>query len=184
MATSWSNSVPRSKKLDEGIHMLKSVSLEIFQWILGKIQTKEIFTDNDIENLMKKLKLSELKVKHIIETVSYLHKHLSKIILKPAELEKALIEDFNIEEDKAHSWIKIWTEDISQNFNLGNINELQSITWELNLEAASNLSRKKALPTASIQLNGTIDNTVLHLNEEELVHLYNTLENIQAKLDM
>lgn len=104
--------------MDEGISLLNLTTLESFQFILLKINSKEAFTDTDVEKLVETLNMSEIKVKQIIETVSYLQKHLSKVVLRPVELENALIKNFNIDEEKAHIWIKTWTEDISQNFNL------------------------------------------------------------------
>lgn len=64
------------------------------------------------------------------------------------------------------------------------MSELQNITWELNVEAVSNLFEKEAVPTATVQLKGSNNDTVLRLDEEELIYLYNTLESIQSKLDM
>lgn len=64
------------------------------------------------------------------------------------------------------------------------MSELQNITWELNVEAVSNLFKKEAVPTATVQLKGSNNDTVLRLDEEELIYLYNTLESIQSKLDM
>lgn len=106
-------------RLDEGLYSLRLLSLETFHFVLDKIQSKEMFSDNDIENLMKKQNISDTQTRHIIETISFMHKHLSKVILKPKDLKMVMIKNFNIEEDKAHLWIKIWTEDMGRNFNLG-----------------------------------------------------------------
>lgn len=66
---------------------------------------------------------------------------------------------------------------------------MEDVSWQLNVQTASSICNKESIPNAKIQMNllkvkdETKDSVTLELNEEELVQLYNTLENIQTKLD-
>ena len=65
--------------------------------------------------------------------------------------------------------------------------QLEDVSWLVNIEIASENNPQTFVPKAVLQLKlkeetGTSD-VKLEMNEKDLYHMYNTLENIQTALD-
>lgn len=109
--------------------------------------------------------------------------------MKPTVLQEELTEKLKFSNSKAEAFVKRWTETTKANFdNLQERKNLEKMSWELNLEIASDCSLKKAVPTTVLQLHvkdgeGNPEKVTVEMNEEQLLELYNQMENMQSVLD-
>lgn len=161
----------------------------IISRIIERKNTK-LFAEDELKNMQDASKYDENNLFLAIQSISYIFKQSLKFILKPTVLQKQLIEELKFDTEKAEEFVKQWTTETKLNFeNLEDRHKLENVCWELNLQVASSCSNKEKIPSARIQLDlekvkdGTKDDVILELNQDELVQLYTTLENIQLKLD-
>lgn len=179
--------------MQSGIALINNVSLSNFTFVLSRIierNVRELITPDELKTLQESTTLSDNELQLLVHSISYIFKQASKFILKPTTLHKHLTEELKFEADKAEEFVKQWTTQTKKDFeDLENRYKLEDVSWQLNVQAASSVSSKEKIPNAKIQFHlgkvkdSSKDNVTLDLNEEELVQLYNTLENIQIKLD-
>ncbi|KAK9887621.1 hypothetical protein WA026_023580 [Henosepilachna vigintioctopunctata] len=177
--------ITRTKALDENIRLLNSIPTDLSKEILKRVQLMEEFQD-DYDDLAKQYGLEKNKISSVTETLYYLHKQLSKVILNPSDMKTFLMEYLRIETVLAHLLVDAWTEHLRSNFDLKNKRKLSNISWELNAQASSTFIKKESSLNSSIQLkfvDKSHEDIIMKLDEEEILHLYNMLENIQTKLD-
>lgn len=165
-----------------------------FKLLLSHIinsKNEELFTDEELKKLKDSLKLTEDNLQLLIQSIAYIFKQASKVILKPTVLQKQLTEDLGFDVEKAEEFVKQWSTETKKDVgDFENSFKLQDINWELNLETENQISNKQVIPKARVQfkLAKSVDSTkkdavTVELDEEELLHLYSTLETIQIKLD-
>lgn len=101
-----------------------------------------------------------------------------------------MVEYLKLENIKAQEFVKLWSENTKLDFgNFETHTELKDVSWELNLETASNSTTTPSTKLhTTLQLNlekksGETENILLDLNKQELIELYATLETIQNRLD-
>lgn len=138
----------------------------------------EIFTEEELAKLTESLKLDRNSLQLVILSISHLLKQSSKVILKPTVLQEQLTECLKLDPDKAEEFVKLWTQQTNTQFDLQNSKNLENISWELNVQTASNLYNKQQKISTRLQLalaniEGQEKETVtLELDEEELKKLY------------
>ena len=147
-------------------------------------------TKSELENIREDLGLNVNKFELLTQTISYIFKQSLKVILKPTTLQKQLVEVLNFHSDKADLFVKAWMHKTKQDFeNLGERFKLDKISWELNLQTSSTLESKEVSPNLRLKFglsnpnNADLQNLVFQLEEKELLQMYNTIENIQNKID-
>ncbi|KAL1494500.1 hypothetical protein ABEB36_010087 [Hypothenemus hampei] len=183
-----------NNRLQQGVSLINAVNTKRFALLLNHLisaSSEEVFTETELEKLQETLKLSEAKLQLLIQSIAYILKQSSKVILKPTELQKQLVELVGFDQEKAEIFTKKWSEKVKK--ELGEFNDrtqLNDMKWELNLQIGSDMGSKQALPGARIQLDlakvndeGQGEKAILELGEEELQQFYNNLEVIQLKLD-
>lgn len=76
------------------------------------------------------------------------------MILKPTDLQRQLVEVLGFEQEKAEIFTKEWSSVLKEELgDLENHCKLTNMSWELNVQTASDLGSKLAIPSASIQLD-------------------------------
>lgn len=118
----------------------------------------------------------------------YLIKRAVYFIMKPTFLQDELTEKLKLDNLKAETFVKLWTESTKASFNLERRQQLEEISWELNLEVASDRDLKKSIPKSLIQLqvknnDGESEKVTVEMDEKQLLELYNQLECMQGVLD-
>lgn len=168
--------------------MINAITQKKFALLLERIPTSEaklLFTSEELVKLQESLSLNEENIQLLIQSLLYIFKQTSKIILKPNDLHKQLTDVLGFNTDKADEFVKAWTSETKNHFgDFENRCKLNNISWQLNLQ----LDKPDSLPRIRMQLDvsnfeSNKDNIILELNEDELINLYNTIENIQGKLD-
>lgn len=180
-------------RLQSGIQLIHQITLADFKTILYRVterNSSELFNPDELKKFEANFELDENNIHLLIHSIAYIFKQSCRFILKPTVLEKQLVEDLKFQQDKVKAFVQLWTSETKKNF--GNFEDwchLEDVSWQLNVQTASSTCNKESIPNAKIQMNlskvkdETKDSVALELNEEELVQLYTTLENIQTKLD-
>lgn len=146
----------------------------------------------DISQLEDKFELPLSDLHFVVQCLAFVLKESFKVILKPTVLQKNLIEYLKLEEHKADEFVKFWSNATREQFgNLDNRLVLSNISWELDLATSDSISSANLVPEGRIKLDlknfksGNSEEIVIldKLNEEDLIQIYNNLENIQKKLD-
>ncbi|XP_030751713.1 uncharacterized protein LOC115879165 [Sitophilus oryzae] len=181
-------------RLKEGINLINNLNNTKFELLLTHISTSdtdELFTENELKKLQDTLKLNESELQLLLQSISYLFKQSNKVILKPTDLQKQLIDILGVEEQKSEIFIKEWTNQTNKDLgSFENRYDVKNISWQINLQTASNFGNRQAKPNARIQLdlskvteNDKDEKVILEMGEDGLHQLYNTLETIQLRLD-
>lgn len=178
--------------MQKGVSLINSLNRAKFYFLLKHIiqsETDELFTQTELEKLSQSLKLDDTNIQLLIQSIAYIFKQASKVILKPTTLQDQLVENLKFDAEKAEDFVKLWTEETKKNFDVENSKNLDHLSWELNVETASCFSNKDRFVHSRLQMalasvNGKEkENVVLELDEDEIKHLYTTLEKIQSKID-
>nr|CAI5854320.1 unnamed protein product [Callosobruchus analis] len=178
-------------KLIEGVQLLNSLSAKKFQLLLNHIITAEQFTDEEMAKLKDSFKLSEEQVELLVQSIVHILKQSNKIVIKPSDLRKQLCDFLEFDEEKAEDFVKVWSKQVNENVDFVNRKHLEDITWEMNIQGADQIDNRQYQPLARLQLQVSKDEggerskekVTFELNKDELIHLYNTLESIQLKID-
>ncbi|KAF5270355.1 hypothetical protein FQR65_LT05543 [Abscondita terminalis] len=188
MSLTWISVKP---KLQEGIQIINSLNIKEFSKLLQRILKQTEFTSSELSGLQAALEIQPSHIELLLQTIVYIFKQSSKVILKPTTLQKQLIEDLKFDNDKAEAFVKVWTIQTKQDFeNIEDRLKLSIMSWELNLETSSFTKPKKVIPNVRLKLslnnsnNEFSKNVVFEMDKTELEQLYNTLETIQNKLDV
>lgn len=174
--------------------MINQLSAADFENLMSHVaemkSNADLLADDSLATLKESLGLEESKWNLLIQCLNHIFKHSLKYIFKPTTLEKQLEDDLKFHTEKAKEFVKHWSLCTKKDFgDLDKRYKLEDVTWQLNVEAASSVCKKEVIPNARIQLKLSKIKTKkkedisLQLNSEELVQLYNTLENMQMKLD-
>lgn len=137
------------------------------------------------------MKLIDEDLKLLIQSINYIIKQSSRVLLRPTSLEKHFKEHLKLDEDKSEVFTKVWSEEtVADIGSFEQIMELNDLTWEKNIEIANQICNEQEEINARLQLSLSStndshakDKISLTLGKDELLQLYNTLEAIQIKLD-
>lgn len=153
-------------------------------------KNEEAFTPNELKKLSESLRISDEHVILLINSIKYILKQSSKVVLKPTTLEKHLKEHLKFDDEKSKVFMKIWCEEINKDIgNFDEIMNLDDLAWEQIVKVADQVSIEQQVPAARLQLNLSSTskkdrkNVTVELDKEDLLQLYNTIEAIQMKLD-
>lgn len=144
-----------------------------------------MFTKDELTKLQESLNFNEDQLQLSIQSLLFIFKQSSKVILKLTDLHKDLVEKLHFDSEKADIFVKAWSLETNKHFGESeNRWKLNNVRLELDVE----LNKNVTIPKVRMQLDvadfkGIDDKIILELNEEELVNLYSTLENVQTKLD-
>ncbi|CAH1961423.1 unnamed protein product [Acanthoscelides obtectus] len=177
--------------LKEGVQLLNSLSAKKFHLLLNHIITEEQFTDEELAKLKDSLKLTEEQVELLVQSIVHILKQSNRILIKPTDLQKQLCESLEFDEEKAEDFVKVWSKQVNDNVDFENRKCLEDISWEMNIQGADQIDNRQYEPLARLQFRVSKGDTgesskeklTFELNKEELIHLYNTLESIQLKVD-
>lgn len=125
----------------------------------------------------------------MLKTLAYVVKRTMQFIIKPTTLEDDLTNNFKFTAEKSDAIVKIWTEYTKE--DIGDLEQrhvLEKFSWELNLELASDSNLKKTTPSSILQFNiknndETTENITISMKENQLLELYNQIENMQNVID-
>ncbi|XP_022915054.2 COMM domain-containing protein 10 [Onthophagus taurus] len=183
-----------NKKLLEGIALINLLSSQKFKILLKRIFESDEsapFTLGEIKKLGSLLQLEEEKSILLVQSLTHTWNQAVKFILKPVDLQKDLELVLKLDTEKAEEFTKMWIERIKG--DCGDLNKrkkLNGVSWQVNLQAATNYSPKEIVPTVKLKLqlsdiinSESTENVVFDLNEEEIVSLYNAIEGVQIKID-
>lgn len=158
--------------------------------IASAVGNSDILASKDISKFKESSNLGETNWNLLIQSLVHIFKLSLKFIFKPTALQKQLEEDLKLDHEKAKEFVKQWSMCTKRDFgDLENRYKMNDVTWQLNVQVASSTHSKEATHNARLQLNVSKpksdikENVTLELNCEELVQLYNSLENMQSKLD-
>lgn len=178
-------------RLSKGISIIRSISTKKFQLLLSHIvssKNEDAFSAEELKKLGESLKISNEDVVLLINSVKYIVKQSSKVILKPTTLEKQLKEHLKFDDDKTKVFMEVWCKEINADVgSFDDILNLDDLAWEQIVKVADQVSVEQQEPAARLQLNLSSThnkkNITVELDKEELLQLYNTIEAIQMKLD-
>lgn len=164
-----------------------------FPLLLSRIyNAKDIeqpFSQEEIQKLEKSLNLQNDDLRIMIDTLVTIIKRSHCVLMKPTVLQDELTEKLHFDSNKTETFVKFWTENTKPDFDdIQNRKKLQNISWELNLQTASDCDLKETIPTSLIQLEvknseDKLENITFEMNEEQLLEMYNQVESIQNYLD-
>ncbi|KAL1117539.1 hypothetical protein AAG570_003855, partial [Ranatra chinensis] len=188
-------------RLLEGINNINSVDGQKFQLLLVRIiqemlrnpESNKPFTDEEQEKLMNSLSLSQDDLNLLINTSILIISQAVYNITKPAQLQLLLVENLKIDEEKAVAFVNVWTSNAKK--LVGKMKQksvystqLDSVSWLVNIEMSSTNNPQTFVPKATLQLklkesDARCSNLNLDMDENQLMYLYDVLENIQTELD-
>lgn len=181
-----------NEKILEGVQKLNT--LTTFQFIDLLTHIRDCKNPlRELDQLSSSINWPVNELNYIVQCLMVIYKESQRVILKPTDLQSQLVDNLKLTSDKAEEFVKVWSVDVRNKFgDFENKLKLTNISWELNLETASTFSTNDTIPTGRIQLELSNFNenkvedivTLENLDEQSLVHLYNTLEVIQKKLDI
>lgn len=170
------------------MQLINKITTKKYVALLDCIVTTDnpnLFTKDELIKLQECLNLNEDQLQLLIQSLLFIFKQSSKVILKLTDLYKDLVETLKFDADKANEFVLAWSVQTNKHFSdIENRWKLNNVCMELDVE----LNRNTTVPKVRMQLDvvnstGNIDNIIMDLNEEEMVNLYSTLENVQTKLD-
>ncbi|KAJ8984639.1 hypothetical protein NQ317_009867 [Molorchus minor] len=178
-----------NSRLKNGIALINNLTTIKFQLLLAHIINSK---EDELKKLKDSLKFTEDNVQLLTQSIIYIYRQANKVILKPTVLQKHLIENLKFDSEKAEEFVKQWSNETKKDVggDFENRMKLENITWELNLETANQICNKESVPKARLQFNlakavvsDQKDKVTVEMDQDELMHLYSTLETIQIKLD-
>lgn len=180
-------------RLTKGISIINSLPTKKFQLLLSHIVSSnsgDLFTPEELKKLRDSLRISEEDVMLLLHSINYILKQSTRIILKPTTLEKHFKEHLKLDDEKSTVFTQIWSNETKKEVgNFGELMKLDDLAWEQNIKIADQICNEQEVSFSRLQLsvssscNDKKERINLELDEEELLHLYNTLEAIQMKLD-
>lgn len=175
----------KKKLFLEGIQLISSkLSDEKFTEVLKKYSSEQLdedFTQIEIENLTLQENLL------VSKTFYYLVQRLKLFLLSPNKLQSDLT-DFGFSPEKAEIVVKDYTEtarNITKNLGTRSSSENETnIIWDVKTTLdETNLRKKKPVARISLKAND-VEMNLDDLDHQQLVDLFNKVENIQKQLDI
>ncbi|GAB0097402.1 uncharacterized protein DMENIID0001_130390 [Sergentomyia squamirostris] len=184
-----------SKPLQECILRINELEDEKFTQILAFVYEFKVVQgspENVEEALQKLLELTNLDDELLlmtIKTLSHVFKRALKFIMKPTRLQADLNKVLGFEEKKAEAVIKYWIQTQKTILDRlatdsGPTNELCDISWNLDVDLASEAKEKEKTPVGIIKLKTSDGDTItLEENHAQLSQFFDQLEEITQELD-
>lgn len=184
-----------SCRLQECIQKINELQDETFQQILTfvydfkVIQSPEISVEEALQDLQASTGLEDNILLMAIKTLSHVFKRALKYIMKPTRCQADLTKVLGFEEKKAEAFIKHWIrvqKPILDNLETesGQTNELQDITWNLEVDLSSEAREKEKTPVGVIQMKTLAgDFVVLKNDHSQLSKFFEQLEEVTQELD-
>lgn len=180
--------------LVKGVNLINTIPNKTFSILLKQTITStgtKPLTQDELQQLENHLKLPSDDVHLLVQSLCYIWKQSLKVILEPSAMERDLTQVLGLEKSRAKELLQEWTTRLQEDCgDLEKRKKLEGVAWELNVETASSTSTAHSIPKARLQLElsdfvdgANKENVVLELDKEQLVKMYNMLENIQLKLD-
>ncbi|XP_050302386.1 uncharacterized protein LOC126740416 isoform X2 [Anthonomus grandis grandis] len=136
-------------RLRQGISLINNLDTSTYSMLL----TRETLTEPDLIRLQTDLNLKEDQLQLLLQSIAYIYKQSSRVVLKPATLLSDLVEILGLDAGKAELFVKKWSEKFSE--EVGDFEErhkLDGLSWELNVQVGSDMESKKFVPEVRIQL--------------------------------
>lgn len=170
---------------------MNTLSTKKFQLLLSHLvfsHTEDPFTPEELKKLRDSLKITDEDLLLLVNSIKYIVKQSSRVILKPTTLQNHLKEHLKLDDEKTDVFVKIWCEETNKDLgNLDGIMKLDDVAWEQNITIADQVLSEQEVSGTRLQLklsSGTQQhNIVVELDKDELLQVYNALEVIQIKLD-
>ncbi|KAJ8920404.1 hypothetical protein NQ315_005270 [Exocentrus adspersus] len=143
-------------RLKSGMKLINALTTHKFKLLLTHIivnsESDELFTDEELKRLRDSLKLTAEDLQLLIQSIAYIYKQASKVILKPTVLQKQLVEELELDSEKAEEFVKLWSSETKKDVGeFENSFKLDDINWELNIETANQIYNKQMVPKARVQ---------------------------------
>ncbi|XP_055690431.1 uncharacterized protein LOC129793926 [Lutzomyia longipalpis] len=185
-----------SKPLLECVSRINELEDETFQQILTFVydykvcQTLvEVSVEDALKDLQETTKLEDNMLLMTIKTISHIFKRALKFIMKPTRLQADLTKILGFEEKKAEAFIKYWIREQKQILDnleteTGETNELKDVSWNLEVDLASEAREKEKTPVGLIELKTSAgDSVTFHQTHAQLSKFFDQLEEITQELD-
>ncbi|XP_006813989.1 COMM domain-containing protein 10-like [Saccoglossus kowalevskii] len=162
--------------------------------ILQKLHLRDerSFSEDEEEKLQTALGLESEDVQLILETIAFIIEQTAYHCAKPTVLEQQL-KNLELDDDKVSVFVKAWAtngKDVIDQLRQRTIaiNQLEDVSWRLNLQMGQAKSSKMKIPNAMLELdvsndNGGEDKLRMEFSHKELYEFYTKLETIQSQLD-
>lgn len=200
MSPSWIQVTP---KFQEGVALINSIEPAKLRLLLNRIATfmqrdsingvLSPFTEDEESKLEKSLGLELKGVRLVIDTASLILQQSAYHVIKPDSLKCKLIEDLQLEQERAAAIATVWGLNAScivESLRKRSVLPYQfaDLTWLLNVETSSNKISRMKEPVAILELllhSGDDSNrkVKLEMHKSHLQKLYQNLEKIQVQLD-
>lgn len=158
--------------------------------IANSLSRPDTSSSSDIQKFRESLTIEEDTWNLLLPSLIHVFKMSLKFIFKPTTLQRHLEDDLKLDSEKAKEFVKQWSLCTKRDFgDIENRYKLNDVVWQLNMQVASSVHNKETIPNARLQFNMSQSKSeekeyvTLELNCDELVQLYNALENMQNKLD-
>ncbi|XP_070542596.1 COMM domain-containing protein 10-like [Ptychodera flava] len=184
--------------IKKAVALINEVDAAKFPRILSRVLQKlhlrdeRSFTEDEEEKLQTALGLESKDIQLVLETIAFILEQAAYHSAKPSVLEQQL-KGIELEDDKISVFVKAWTANgkgVIENLRHRTIapNQLEDVSWRLNLQMGQANSAKMKLPNAMFELgvkkdDGSKERVRMEFNHEELYDFYDKLETIQSQLD-
>lgn len=189
--------------LQKGVAIINNADSQKFLLLLNRIgqslqsdkDATKPFSDEEQEKLLVTFSVDQADLSLMLDSAVLILTQAAYHIMKPALLQKQLMDVLKMDEEKATIFVKIWTshaKGIVSRLKQKSVapKQLEGVSWMLNLTTASSTAEGTQLlePNATVELkvkhnDENTGNIVLDMNQSELYRFYSTLEEIQSELD-
>lgn len=181
--------------LNKGLSIINTLEEAKFDQFLKRIVMKlkaqesdNVFSEEEHKKLGKIFKVEEAKLLLAIKTIIYIFKKLFKYIFMPIDLKNDLTQ-IGLNEEKAHTFIKIWSAETSNTLTELTVNkgdqfdDNPDFSCKLNAELSSIYHKKCKMPKAYLKINGIKNDLEVELTHAELQSIFLQMESIQNEID-
>lgn len=194
---SWLTVTP---DLQKAVDLINDLDSSKFPLLLSRISqtlqsgscADKVFTDEEEEKLQNSLNLDSENLKLLLDSTKSIIEQAAHNMVKPNIFQRTLLETLQVNEDKAQTFMTIWS-----NTAKGIVDQLrkkslfpaqlESLRWSLHLQTASSSYTRQAIPKAVVQFSVKEDNktnnVTIDFNHNELFEFYKKIEKIQVQLD-
>lgn len=181
-----------TEKLLIGVSICNSLEMENFQKLIDfgysntfgseKEKEKKLSELQNIESLLQMGKQLNLAIK----TITYVLRRLMLFIASPETILEDLTQKLQMDTEKAELLIKFWMAQTKPVLDgVSSEKELVDVQWDLKVALSSSAQQKSKTPVGVLRLKTADSNKLnLEMSSDELMNLFNALENVQDELDL
>lgn len=151
------------------------------------------FGESHLEKIKSLLPQSEMPSVNSLDSLYYFIAHISKSIVKPKLVQKALTEA-GLDAERTEIFVNLWRSHASLIVNKlkeaafqFSSDQLQDVDWKVKLLTEQSYDCQQKLPLAELDLRfnskPTLSKLSLNFTHSELVTFYENLESIQSTID-